>query len=250
MTITIVIPVGPYTANTTWLDECIESCLYQTMPPDEILLIDDGANLRQWNPNKFIPHNYYASSRYNASYQAEIVLWNIFNIHVMPWRTGITTAFNYGVMLARNECVFMLGSDDTLEPSCLEDCWTAYLQTGKADYYYSVPLRYMDTGEIQTTPCNAAMTTKGFWRLSGGFPVESSMGAGDAALLSICMVNSNVLPVYCVGSPDKPLYNYRRHPDTHTGKLSNKWPIVNELRNLLTEEWSAEDVASWAYKYG
>lgn len=244
--ISIVIPVGPYPANKRWLDEAIESCLEQA---DEILLIDDGAKLDKWN-DKLRSHRWRATdSRYAAQYQASVKLWNTLAVYEMPWRTGISHAFNYGVMLARNDLVFMLGSDDTLEPTCLERCLEAYEKRGRADGYYSVPIRYMDTGEVQTAPCNAAMVTKDFWRLSGGFPLETAIGIGDSTLLSICIAHN--LPVYWVGhdvgDDDTPLYNYRRHPDIHTYKIP--WHIADPLRSHLTATWTPEEVKQWSDKY-
>lgn len=224
--ISVTIPVGPYPANKRWLRECIDSVIAQTMQPTDVVLIDDGANLD------------------DLDWLHELDDTGPLTLRpcVMPWRTGISHAFNYGVMLARNDCVFMLGSDDTLEPTCLEKCWEAYLKCNRQDAYYSVPIRYMDTGEIQTIPCNAAMVTKGLWRRTGGFPIETSMGAGDAALLSILKANYDdkgetiVQWVgHLLGQDETPLYNYRRHPDIHTYKLN--WPIVNQLRIDLTNSY-------------
>lgn len=248
MSVSVVIPVGPYPANKRWLDEAIESCLEQA---DEILLIDDGARLDNWDNNRLQAPRWTrdASAMYQAQYQAPIKLWNTLTVYEMPWRTGISHAFNYGVMLARNDLVFMLGSDDTLEPTCLERCLEAYEKSNKVDGYYSVPIRYMDTQEVQTAPCNAAMVTKGFMEWSGGFPIETSLGIGDSTLLSICLKNQ--LPVYwvgeIVGDPDTPLYNYRRHPDIHTYKIP--WGIAGQLRTYLTDTWSAEEVAKWSKNY-
>lgn len=226
MNISVCIPVGPYEANKRWLDEAIESCFDQELKiMKEILIIDDGAA---------IPDVY-------ADGWTKIVK--------MPWRTGISHAFNYGVMLAAFDCVFMLGSDDTLEPNCLERCMEAYEKAGKTDAYYSVPIRYMDTGEVQTAPCNAAMVTKGFWRMSGGFPIETAIGIGDSTLLSICLAHK--LPVQWVGAltghEDEPLYNYRRHPDIHTYKIP--WHIANPLRSHLTEHWSPDEIKKWSERY-
>ena len=45
-------------------------------------------------------------------------------------------------------------------------------------------------GEVQEAACNAAMVTQGLWRLTGGFPPETAVGAPDAALVSIMLANS------------------------------------------------------------
>lgn len=242
--ISIVIPVGPYEANKRWLRDCLGSIAAQTVEPDQVLLIDDGARLAGFDGAA-------THGLITMSYQYGSLAWA--DVYTLPWHTGISHAFNYGVMLADFDLVFMLGSDDTLEPACLERCLQAYEKNNQEDAYYSVPIRYMDTGEVQTAPCNAAMVTKGFWRLSGGFPIETAIGIGDSTLLSICMAHSKELPVQWVGHltghEDEPLYNYRRHPDIHTYKLGNMWHIVDPLRGYLTEHWSREEVEQWSGKY-
>lgn len=244
--ISVVIPVGPYPANKQWLQECLESAI--AARPSEIVIIDDGARLHDLDVDWLDTWHYRAIG---DPYQCDAYLDVGVDISVWPmlWHTGISHAFNYGVMAARYECVFMLGSDDTLEPTCLEKCYEAYLKRDKQDGYYSVPIKYMDTGEVQTAPCNAAMVTKGFMRLSGGFPIETAIGIGDSTLLSICLAHN--LPVYWVGEdvkePDVPLYNYRRHPDIHTYKIN--WGIADQIRSHLTETWSKEAIQEWSGRY-
>lgn len=221
--ISVVVPVGPYQANRQWLDEAIESVRGQTYTPDELLIIDDGAGLAE------PPLGYEDWIR----------------VVKMPWRTGISHAFNYGVALAQHELVFLLGSDDTLEPTCLARCVEAYERLQGKDAYYSVAVRYMDTGETQSAPCNAAMVTKGFWKLSGGFPIESAIGAGDTMLLSICLAHH--LPVYQVGyvldeAPEVPLYNVRRHPDMWGASLANRQGIIHDVRDAVTRDWNRQQV--------
>lgn len=186
--------------------------------PAEVLLVNDGQPLA--NLNKYLD-------------------WPYVSLYTPPWKLGISSAFNTGIALAGTELVFMLGSDDTLEPTCLEECIDLWIKTNQADGYYSVPIRYMDTGEIQALPCNAAMVTKGFWEYTGGFPVETAVGAGDHIFLSICLANK--LPVYLVSEHqpiEHPLYNVRRHPDMHgAGLLGRYGASIAEIRTYLTENW-------------
>lgn len=243
--ISVVIPVGPFKGNKDWLKECIDSVAQQTMKPVDICLVDDGAQLHELD---WLVPGYQGRGTPYSCYLYEDM--NIYaEVYPLPWRTGISHAFNYGVMYTYAECVFMLGSDDTLEPTCLERCWEAYLKRDQADGYYSVPIRYMDTGEVQTAPCNAAMVTKGFWRKTGGFPIETAIGIGDSTLLSICLAHK--LPVHQVGydlnDEQTPLYNYRRHPDIHTFKLGPYWGVIDQLRGILTEQWKEPE---WGNNYG
>lgn len=249
--VSIVVPVGPYPANKRWLRECLDSIAAQTLQPQDVIIMDDGADLasEEWLDVSTPEYDRWCVTTCGYLYEPPNYTYPL--IYKLPWRTGISHSFNYGVMLALTDCVFMLGSDDTLEPNCLERCVAAYEKNNKEDAYYSVPIRYMDTGEVQTAPCNAAMVTKGFWRLSGGFPIETAIGIGDSTLLSICMAHK--LPVHWVGHltghDDEPLYNYRRHPDIHTYKLGNMWHIVDPLRGYLTEHWSADEIKQWSERY-
>lgn len=204
--ITVAIPVGPSPANQQWLPEAIESCKAQTHPPAEILLIDDMAGIER----------------------CDCRVWKA------PWLLGVGAAFNMGVALAKTELVFMLGSDDTLDPKCLEQCAKTYEKNDRADAYYWTSLHYMD-GEDQTLPCNAAMVTKGFWRKTGGFPPETGSGAPDAALISMLMTK---MPGSLVGvSHGHPLYNYRRHQGTDTASRGPWQSVILSTRDILSATW-------------
>lgn len=151
-----------------------------------------------------------------------------------PWRLGVGHAFNFGVAMSPTECVFMLGSDDTLEPDCLEKCMAEYGRRREPLGYYWVPIRYMDTGEEQALPCNAAMVTKSLWKHNGGFPVEA-VTAPDAALLSIMLGTKRAGWTFQVG--ERPLYNYRRHPGTDTARHGAWDGIRQAIRDRVTAEW-------------
>lgn len=211
--VSVVIPVGPSDANKRWLFDALASIAGQTWQPARVILIDD--RIADETMRVFAP-------KLNVS------------LYRPPWRLGVAHAFNFGVALAPTECVVMLGSDDTLEPACLEYCRASYLKHEMASAYYSLDVKYMNSGEEQSIPCNAAMVTKDFWRMTGGFPIESAAGAPDAALLSICMAHK--LRVIRVDTPH-PMYNYRDHDGTYT-KLRPKWhQLIIDMRNLITEEW-------------
>lgn len=210
--ITVVIAVGPEKHHQRWLDECLESIQNQTQFPDEILLVDDMANLPQ--PDLFF---------------SNIRVWRA------PWRLGIPAAYNCGVALAKNDLVFMLGADDKLLPTCLEECLASYESHKQEDGYYGVGVSYSDGREDQYVPCHAAMVTKGLWRSTGGFPPESAVGAPDAAFLSILLGNDLMKPV-CVNG-DKPLYWYRVHEQTDTAQRGGWQGPILEVRNLVTKHW-------------
>lgn len=211
--ITVAIPVGPNPANKRWLQEALDSVRQQTMQPSEILFIDDMADLKSSD---------YEGIAYNR-------IW------CSPWRLGVASAFNFGVALANNDLVFLMGSDDVLEPECLEKCFGAWQKNMKADAYYYTGIRYMDDGETQTVPCGYALVTKGFWRKTGGFPIESGSGAPDAAFISICLVHhSESLIAVADGVP---LVNYRRHQESDTASKDSWQGVILETRDILTRNW-------------
>lgn len=213
--ITVVIPVGPYPANTRWLQEALDSVKGQTHKPDEILFIDDMADL------------------------SDIYLGPGCTVWRSPWRLGVAHAFNFGVALAKNELVFLMGSDDVLEPNCLEECIKTWNSNNKADAYYFTGIRYMDNSEEQNLPCGYAMVTKEFWRKTGGFPIESAVGAPDAAFVSICMVHhKNSLVCVADGAP---VVNYRRHNESDTAGKAPWQGAILQTRDVLTQTWKKPD---------
>lgn len=217
--ISVVIPVGPFKGNREWLNECINSALDQTLPPAQLIIIDDMAGLKKHD----VP---IAVSR----------LWH------SPWRLGVASAFNVGVALSETNCVFMLGSDDTLEQTCLANCAFKYEHVQKPDLsYFYVGVRYSDGREDQYTPCNAAMATKTLWNHTGGFPVEAASGAPDAAFISILMGAGGAAGELVCVNPHTPLYNYRVHPDTDTSKKGTWQGVILETRNLVTLEWATPE---------
>ncbi len=211
--ITVTIPVGPSASNRQWLGEAIDSVREQTHPATQILLIDDQAHIK---PNAYGPG---------------ITIWPT------PWLSGVAHAFNFGVALARTELVVMLGSDDMLEPWALEDAAAAWEAKPDPLGYYSFDLKYMDNGDTQSIACNAAMVTKTLWRHTGGFPVQSAIGAPDAALLSILMVHPEAGSIRRIKSSEPP-YLYRRHDGTDTRTNYYRFErAILYVRDVLTRDW-------------
>lgn len=221
MNISVLIPVGPKQHHQQWLDEALLSVCKQTHKADEILLIDDMADLSETKLRKVVG-------------KVNLRIWK------SPWNLGVAHAFNFGVALARNNAVFMMGADDTLEPDCLDFCNGVYLNTGiehRDRTYYYVGVKYMDTGEEQYVPCGAAMVTKLLWKANGGFPLETALGCSDAAMISIMMVHPEAGRYLCVNGK-KPLYNYRRHSLTDTAEKVTKYSgAILDVRDVLTREW-------------
>lgn len=189
------------------------------MKPVETVIIDDMANV-----DKFMIDQLVDRPR----------IWQA------PWRLGVAHAFNMGVALAPTECVIMLGADDMLDPECIEHCWYAY---NHADYkeltYFALKVRFIGTDKEQIAACGGAMVTKSLWRATGGFPVESAVGASDTMLLSMIIGNPGHACIQNVNA-DKALYFYREHPETDTAERepwneNSPWfSITRDVRNHLT----------------
>ena len=212
--ISIAIPVGPHPSNTRWLNECLASIAEQTMPADDVLLIDDGAGL---DMDSLPP-------------LPGLRIWRT------PWRSGVAHGFNFGVALAKHDLVIMLGSDDRLMPDAVAECWRTWQQIHDPHGYYYLPVLYHD-GRVQHVPCNAAMVHKGLWELTGGFPIEGAVGACDALLMNKMQVaNGRLGTLYPVGVEEHPLYWYRAHDETDTN-VRRKWHgVVAVIRNMLIDE--------------
>ncbi len=219
--ITVVIPVGPDPIYRQYLNDAIESVKQQTLPPNELLFIDDQARLPV-GPTKW------------ATAHGMIIERRVWKT---PWLSGVAHSFNFGVALAAHDLVFMMGSDDRLEPHCLQDCIDAYHANGAKPAYYYVDVKYSD-GPEQSAPCNAAMVHKEMWRASGGFPVESAVGAGDTMLISILLTHKLAGQLYHVES-ETPPYWYRKHDETYSRTRGSKFfAAVTPVRDTVTKLWT------------
>lgn len=223
MRVTVVVPVGPSPANSRWLSECLDSIAEQTWAKVghggiDLVLVDDMSN---------------------GGLEAHIPTGLPFKVWRSPWYLGVAHAFNIGVAVSPNELVFMLGSDDWLEPECIEYCVEEYAQRRGDPYgYYFVGVRYSDTGETQDLPCHAAMVSKTLWRVTGGLPVEAASGASDSAFISIMLRHSPRAGRLWKVADGKPVYNYRRHSETDTASKGPWQGVILETRHLVTLNWT------------
>jgi len=213
--ISVVIPVGPRSHNVRWLNEAIESTLEQFRPRDRIILVVNGREK---------PSNLPRTVRIETL--------------SVPCSLGVPISFNIGVAVSSTELCILMGSDDRLLSGCLDaarEAWTRYKDP--LGYYY-LGVEYSD-GQVQNTPCHAAMVTKTLWKHTGGFAPESAVGACDTMFVSsLLQAKQRGLfkgDFYQVDSV--PRYWWRVHPEAETsGGRDVRWfPIIGQVRDLLTD---------------
>lgn len=244
--VSVCIPVGPNPAYLEWLPEAVDSALNQTHLPNEIIIVDDKANL----PTNYI-HNLFGgglSAHSYGDYEDEYGYWCdgmsdgvIIRVFKAPCRLGVATAFNMGVALSYNNLVFMMGSDDILKPECLSACVREY-ETQGIEGWYNVTIE-TQSGEQQWIPNHAAMVTqelfKWFEKGNGyyGFPPSSGCGGPDALLLSILMVHApeRIIQV----QQGTPLYWVREHEHQMTRQDAAFFgTVMVSIRNKETERFN------------
>ena len=230
--ISVVVPIGPNPVYRQYIHECIDSIAAQTFRPTEVVIVDDQANLT-------------ADELKAITYRLSLKGINV-TLYKTLWLSGVAHAFNFGVALAHNELIFMLGSDDTLRPWCLQDCFNTFQSVHDPRGYYHVDVQYSDTGVVQDLPCHAAMITKRLWHLNGGFPVESALGAPDTMLISIMLGAKGKAGNLRHVISEKPPYLYRQHEQTDTASRGSRFhgPMY-EVRNILTANWEPATWTDW-----
>jgi len=222
--ITIVVPVGPKQHHRQHLDEMLGSLYYQTLQPDEVLLINDGGSnitahhqLGRFGPGPWIKE------------------WGF------PCNCGMVAAWNCGVALAKNDLCVLMGADDKLMETCCEQLWYAWGYHRDPYGYYYLGVRYSEREPDQNTPCNAAMVHKTLWKHTGGFPPQAAVGAPDHIFLNMMLVamNERRTPMQLIRVSDEVLYWYRVGDATET--TNNIWPAIEAVKEWTAAKWTPRD---------
>ena len=213
--ISVVVPVGPDPVYRKWLPECLDSIFEQTYPASQVILVDDMAHL-----------NY---EEYDGC--------DLIKNHTL---LGPGLCWNAGVFYSESNCAFLMGSDDTLMPTCLEECVKAYEDIGDERGYYNVTIEDSD-GDVHTITNNAAMVTRELWKHTGGFPITGTIGAPDSILISIMIAHlSKHFHQVAEGTP---LYFNRIH-DRQVTKLQSGF-FHAELFGIRDKETARWEPAMW-----
>lgn len=214
--ITVVIPVGPKPSHKRWLGEALQSVREQTVPADEILIVDDaglqpdetGPDVRVWRP---------------------------------PWVLGLVHGVNMGVGLAMHELIIFLASDDRLQPWAIADCLQAYAKQPDELGYYYMDVEY-STGESQDSISGPSMVTRALWRHTGGYPPEASVGCGDYIFVNAMTVLHGRAGRFIHVESEKPPYWHRVHPERAKEIQNVRFsaaigPVRDAIAALWLERW-------------
>lgn len=109
LSVSVIVPV--YNA-AEHLDECIQSLLRQTYPPEEIILVDDGSE----DGSDDICDNYVSQYNYIRVIHKE--------------NGGVSAARNAGIAASQGEYLVFVDSDDYIHPQMLEK-YAAHFLEGK-----------------------------------------------------------------------------------------------------------------------
>jgi len=192
--------------RTTWLEEALQSCLTQSYPNLEIIIIDDGSKDS-------------SAHQLSESFPKVQYYWQ-------P-NQGLGGARNTGIYLSKGEFIQFLDDDDLLEPSSIaekmvvfskkQNCGAVYSdlylaqESGKIiGCYYDGQKRPLPQGNIFSSllrknfiPVHALLWRKSVLQQAGNFPIRS--GAEDWE----CLVRASEFAEFSF--LDQPLGYYRLH---------------------------------------
>lgn len=213
--VTVLMCVGPESKHQEFMDEALESVYMQTVAPDELLFVDDMANLTTIRGTV---------NRYGT----------MENVWRAPWNLGSVAAVNCGVSLARNDAVIILASDDWIDPGLVEKCMRVYDESKLAYYWFDIQHHGMYE-ERMSLPSGASMVTKKLWQYTGGVPYEACVGHPDSIFVSVMQVNMPEIEFVQVGA----LYHARiMEANDYYVRLRGGWNgTIDAVKNLCTTNW-------------
>lgn len=212
-----------------YVGEAVRSALGQSLPPLEVIVVDDGSGDR--------------TPEVLASF-GDRIRW-------FPRdHQGIAASFNFGVQQARGEWIAFLESDDALEPGYLEAAFR-FLAAHPGVEWVSTARRIVDsegrpTGDVQRKPSRGPLyTTESILRYDLG--CASTPVVRRDALLDTGPFDSRTYGAdtdmalrfslrHGMGYLDKPLYRYRRHgANTSWSEMRNGREVLSIVERFRDE---------------
>ncbi len=226
-----------------FLKQSVDSLLAQTVPPDEILIVDDHST----DESLLVMHNYVQCDR--------------LRIMRNPSNLGTSASINEGVKNASSEWVFCLSADDYVEKRLVEELKSAIASNDADIIYYDlfvVGLYAGDLAERITLPFSSehgrylwsfpnpsseviaeinksnfihgsSAFRKSLWERLGGFrEIEAVHEDHDFFARAIdCGARLRRIPL--------PLLNYRRHSKEQRNITKNLEVLVAVLRDQVAQ---------------
>lgn len=241
--VTVLIPVGPQKEYLQWLPEAVESVLQQTILPEEVLLLSDGADISLEFIRGIVSKYAHAIEMFSDRFTLcpkDSNRMILFKLWKAPWNIGFSQLFNCGVGLSNSNLIVYLTSDDKLMPTCIEDCLNTWNENNQKDAWYACSYQ-LENGDAYSIPNNAAMVTKNLWKWMKGFPPAAFAGP-DALLLSCLMVHApdRIIKV----AEGKPNYWLREHPAQETKRQFAFYAasgIMEVIRNMETQRFTPNE---------
>ncbi len=223
--ISVIIPV--YNAQDL-VEETVNSVLNQTLPPDEIILVNDGSKDTSWNILQEL-----------ASKHNKIKVFNQQN-------AGPAVTRNRGVDFAENEWICFVDADDLLHPQRLEIAaeFSQNVDSVICDMSVfdnsSIPAnKIIEVSEVSYLPLES--TYKSI--IENGYALWSALMKKDAFIkaggIDKDLVNNEdfelhfrmVTKKFKFIIIDAPLYNYRQY--TSDSRLSKQKNVIFHIHNAL-----------------
>ncbi len=218
--------VMSYFDNARFIDETLASLQRQTTLDFELVLVDDGST----DPAAIAKLAAIEAARESFGFPV--------TIHRRP-HLGAPAARNYGALQALGEYLFMLDSDDLIQPTALEKLVLFAQVHATSAYVYSCVRHF---GAIEAVACNRfdaeRLKRENFLAISCLIErrVFMAIGGFDEALLDSYEDYDLWLRLLAVAYEGmllpEPLFSYRRHAAGYRTALERQKPVDEMIRIL------------------
>lgn len=258
--ISIIIPI--FNAES-YLDDCLNSILNQTMDNIEIICINDGSN-----------DNSLEILKKYAKKDARIIIHEQKN-------SGVSVARNVGLSLAKGECIIFIDADDCIDINTAKILWENYqktnadiivfggqsfpvnidwinkkLHTRNVIYNYdSINALFYEIGSIPFL-WNKMFKTKLIQQKNTCFNLDFALGEDQIFQFQLFPLARKIQYI------DNKLYHYRvENKDSAMAKFGNKFKLKNNIHlqivQTIINEWQIQGYVSgnerhlmrWAIKF-